>query len=368
MDKQEEIELKKGRLRKLLQERNLDAVYLKTQSNFSWLTAGGLNVVGIAMELGVVGLLVTPEREFAVCNNIEAPRMEREEKLEELGFELHSYPWYDDREEETVKKLSGQGRLGADSHFPDAENVAGAIAPLRYSLLPSEIERYKELGRLSSLAIEETARTVRPGDKECEVVGRLAEHLWANRLDYITTFCAADERISEFRHPIPTEKRIGKRAMLCVNARKWGLIVSLTRFVQFEPVSDELRRIYNANVHIDCTLMANTVPGSPVVEAFNAGIKDYSALGFDDEYKLHHQGGAIGYKGRDYKVNFHSQQIVQENQAFCWNPSITGSKSEDVILATTDGPLLLSRPQVFPELEMEVDGYRFGRPDILVMS
>jgi hypothetical protein len=200
------------------------------------------------------------------------------------------------------------------------------------------------------------------------VIGRLAEHLWADRVDYITTFCAADERIAEFRHPIATEKPIRTRAMLCVNARKWGLIVSLTRFVQFEPVSQELRRIYNANVHIDCTFMANTIPGNPAVEAFNRGIEDYRRLGFGDEYELHHQGGAIGYVGRDYKVNFDTKEIVRENQAFCWNPSITGSKSEDVIIATVDGPMLLSKPQVFPVLEMEVGGYQFGRPDILVMS
>lgn len=368
MDTQAEIELKKARLRGLLEERNLDAVYLKTQSNFSWLTGGGLNVVGIAMELGVVGLLVTRDREYAVCNNIEAPRMEEEEKIEEKGFELHTFPWYADREEEIVKELVGTERLGADFGFTAAENIAGAVAPLRYSLTTAEISRYEELGKLASRAIEETALTVRPGDKECAVVGRLAEHLWADRVDYITTFCAADERIAEFRHPIATEKSIRKRAMLCVNARKWGLIVSLTRFVQFEPVSEELRRIYNANVHIDCTLMANTIPGRPAVEAFNLGIQDYRELGFGDEYELHHQGGAIGYAGRDYKVNFNTREIVRENQAFCWNPSITGSKSEDVILATTDGPKLLSKPQVFPVLEMEIDGYQFGRPDILVMS
>lgn len=368
MDIKSEIETKKARVREMLDSQGLDAVYLKTQSNFSWLTGGRLNVVGIAMELGVAGLLLTRDREHVVCNNIEAPRMQLEERLEEQGYELHSFLWYEDREVEIVKELSGNGKLGADFNFADAKNIAGAVAPLRYSLLPTEIERYTELGRLASRATEETALTVRPGDKECEVTGRLAQHLWADRVDYITTFCAADERIANFRHPIPTEKRIEKRAMLCVNARKWGLIVSLTRFVQFEPVSAELRRIYDANVHIDCTLMANTIPGRPAVEAFNRGIEDYRAVGFPDEFKLHHQGGSIGYVGRDYKVNFHSDHVVEENQAFSWNPSITGSKSEDVMLATANGPVLLTKPELFPVLEMEVDGYHFGRPDILVMS
>ncbi len=93
----EEIEEKKKRIRLLLEELGFDAVYLKKQSNFSWLSGGGLNVVGITLELGVAGLLITPGETFAICNNIESPRMEREEKLEERGFEIHSFPWYEDR-------------------------------------------------------------------------------------------------------------------------------------------------------------------------------------------------------------------------------------------------------------------------------
>ncbi len=361
----EEIEDKKQRIRILLEELGFDAIYLKKQSNFSWLTGGGLNVVGITLELGVAGLLITPGKAFAICNNIEAPRMEKEEKLEERGFEIHSFPWYEYREPEIIRKLARGKSIGADHNLAGIEEISGSINPLRYSLTPWEIERYQEIGEVTSVAIEETAQEIKPGDKECSVIGRLAERLWANRLDYITTFCAADERISEFRHPIATEKKIRRRAMLCVNSRRQGLIVSLTRFVQFGQVPEDIRRKYDANVLIDCTFMANTVPGRPAVEAFREGIKAYEQTGYPQEYKLHHQGGAIGYVGRDYKVDFQCKEIVQENQAFAWNPSITGSKSEDTMITTSDGPVLLSKPVLFPELKMEVQGIEFSRPDIL---
>jgi Xaa-Pro dipeptidase len=361
----EEIEEKKKRLRGLLRELALDAVYLKKQCNFSWLTGGGSNVVGITLELGVTGLLITPSGAFAVCNNIEAPRMEREEKLGELGFEVHSFPWYEEREGRIVRELAGGSRIGSDHPLADFFEVSRKIDPLRYSLTPWEVERYKQAGRFTSVAIEETARRIKPGDKECAVVGRLSERLWAERLDYITTFCAADERISDFRHPIATEKQIRGTAMLCVNSRWRGLIISLTRFVHFGSVPREHRRRYEANVLIDCAFMAATVPGRPVVEAFREGIGAYERAGYPNEYKLHHQGGAIGYVGRDYKVDFRSKEIVQENQAFAWNPSITGSKSEDTMIATASGPVLLSRPVLFPELNIEAGGIEFSRPDIL---
>jgi len=40
----------------------------------------------------------------------------------------------------------------------------------------------------------------------------------------------------------------------------------------------ELRKKYEANVYIDCVLMANTIPGKPVVEAFKKGIETYKEM------------------------------------------------------------------------------------------
>lgn len=361
-----EVSEKKNRIRNLMAKLHLDAILLRKQCNFSWLTCGGVNYVSIATEVGAAPLLITSEEEYVICNNIEAKRIEREEKLPAQGYKIKSFKWYNDREKEIIDEITKGGKVGCDCEFSGTKNISKDLNPLRYSLTLWEVERYKKVGYLTSKAIEETAETIKPGDKECEIIGRLAERLWSNRLDYITTFCAADERISNFRHPIATEKKIKKRAMLCVNARKWGLIISLTRFVQFGKVTEELRKKYEYNVYIDCVLMANTKPGKPVVEAFKKGLEAYKEMGYPEEYQLHHQGGAIGYTGRDYKVNFQTTEIVQENQGFAWNPSITGSKSEDTMLATSKGPLLLSKPIIFPQLKIKIGGdYTFIRPDIL---
>lgn len=362
---QEEIQEKKARVRQLMEQHQLDGILFRKQCNFSWLTGGGLSSVVTASEMGMASLLITPDNGYVLCNAIEAPRIEQEEQLPKQGYEICPFPWYDDQEQRLVKELTNNGRVGCDSLFPGTEDISKALNPLRYSLTPWEVERYKEVGYLTSKAIEDTAHTVKPSEKECEIVGRLAEHLWTNRVDYITIFCAADERISNFRHPVATEKKIEKRAMLCVNARKWGLIISLTRFVQFGNVPEDLQKKYEANVYIDSVFMANTIPGKPAVEAFKKGIDAYAETGYADEYRLHHQGGSIGYLGRDYKVTFTTTEIIQENQGFTWNPSITGVKSEDTMLATSNGPVLLSKPVSFPTITMDVGGYRFTRPAIL---
>ncbi len=364
VNRQEMIE-KKKRVRGLMAQLNLDAILLRKQCNFSWLTGGHLNLVGIATEMGSAPLLLTPEKEYVICNNVEAPRIEKEERIPDQGYELITYKWFEDREKESIEEFTKKGRVGSDSPYPGTEDISHHISQLRYSLTSWEMERYKEVGLLASKAVEETAKTIGPGDKECEVIGRLAERLWANRVDFVTIFCAADERIAHFRHPIATEKRIEKRGMLGVNARKWGLIVTLTRFVQFGKVPPELMKQYEDNVYIDCVLMANTIPGKPAVEVLKKGIEAYKERGYPDEYQLHHQGGATGYLGRDYRVNLLTPDVVQENQAFCWNPSITGTKSEDTMIATSNGPVFLSKPVHFPILEMEVGGHTFHRPKIL---
>jgi Xaa-Pro aminopeptidase len=359
----EEIAEKKRRVRALLDELSLDGVYFKKSANFAWLTGGGYNIVGLATELGVAGALVTRDRCWVVCSNIEAPRMEREERLAEQGYEIVSFPWYDDKEASLVVSLCGD-KLGADYPFPGASDVSGTINPLRYSLTSWEVERYAEQARLTATAAEETASPSaprrgagggRPALPETVVRGDGFHHRLLRR------------RRPHLPVPPPrgTDRKIRERAMISVNSRRRGLIVSITRFVQFGPLPADLRKRYEDNVYVDSAMMAATVPGRPASDAFRAALAAYAEKGYPEEYKLHHQGGAIGYIGRDYKATDRTTEIVRENQAFTWNPSITGVKSEDTMLATKNGPVVLSEPVLFPALTVEKGGFAFRRPAIL---
>ncbi|MCX7856914.1 MAG: hypothetical protein N2513_02855 [Deltaproteobacteria bacterium] len=153
--------------------------------------------------------------------------------------------------------------------------------------------------------------------------------------------------------------------MVSVNARKWGLIVSLTRFVHFGKIPDDLKKRYLDNVLIDCVFMAHTRPGVSAAEILKKGVEMYEKLGYPDEWKLHHQGGSIGYTGRDYRANFQTTEIVEPYQAFTWNPSLTGTKSEDTIVARDEGPVLITKPIIYPTISIEYSGITFKRPDIL---
>lgn len=362
MTRQEELSIKLSRLRELMARKSLCAVYLKRQDNFAWLTCGGINYVGLG-EMGNCGLLVTQDRCYAITNNIEAPRMRDEEKLEEMGFAIHAATWHQTAfEGETLRALTHGGPVGRD--HGSENNVANDVKLLRFSLTEAEIERYREGGYLTARAIEETISSVRPGDTEYETIGRLTGIIRAHGMDVVSAMCAADERISSYRHPVPTDKRITRRVQLGGNMRYKGLIICCTRLLNFEPVSDALRRQYLANVEIDCTLQAASRPGATFVSALEAGRDAYARLGYAEEFNRHHQGGPIGYAGRDYRVDFTTPGVIAENQAFCWNPSITGTKSEDTVIATASGVLPVSRPVIAPSITLHVAGQTFVRPDI----
>jgi Xaa-Pro aminopeptidase len=369
MTRYEEIAIKERRLRELMARKGLTGILLKKQPNFSWFTGGGYNMVGIATEMGMTSLLITPTGRYCIANRIEAPRMMQEEGLAPLGFELLEHEWYADREAEFVRKVVGDlGKVGADVGFAGCQNVDGEIKKLRYSLTEAEIERYRFLGERLSRATERVALTVRPGDTECEIAGRVGPELWRDRIDPTGLQVAADERVSLYRHAIPTTRLVRKYVMISVNARYKGLITTITRIVHIGKPEGKLLKQYEDNLEIENRMIAATTPGVAASTPFAVGLEAYHALGYAKEWELHHQGGAMGYYGRDLKVTAETTDRVEENQAYCWNPSITGTKTEDGFIATPQGPLMITAPVIFPRFEYPVGDATIVRPGLMVLD
>jgi Xaa-Pro dipeptidase len=57
-----------------------------------------------------------------------------------------------------------------------------------------------------------------------------------------------------------------------------------------------------------------------------------------------------------------------EGQVFAWNPSITGTKSEDSILINEEGFEVLTSIPGWPMQEVEINGQTVERPAILVVD
>ncbi|MEA5016872.1 MAG: M24 family metallopeptidase [Candidatus Limiplasma sp.] len=365
MRERSELQIKLKRLRDVMEAEGLEGVYLKRQDNFAWLTCGGCNYLGVG-DMGNCGLLVTKTERFAITNHIESPRMIAEEGLEDLGFPVLADIWLNETfESDTIRKICPGGKVGYDFAAPNGANLAGEIQTLRYALLPEEIQRYKEGGALYSRAVEEAAAVIRPGDTELEAVSRLVAAARADGLWAVSSFCTSDERIYQFRHAIATAKPIRERVQFGGNFRYKGLVLCCTRYVNFVPVTQELHKQYLDNVRIDCTYIHNSKAGASYQAPFQAGRKAYEELGYPGEFEKHHQGGPIGYVAREFLMSGSREGVIAENQAFCWNPSITGTKSEDTVIATAQGPLFVTYPVLFPRVKVEIEGTEYTRPYIL---
>lgn len=165
--RKEEIAIKVKRLQEAMERLKLDAVIINKSNNFAWITAGASNIITRYSEEGVTSIVITKEGgQYILANNIEYPRIVKEETIEELGFEIKTCYWFEDRNLDFVKEIVGEGRYGADIAFPGAENANAMIEACQYSLTENDIARYQYLGDTFSKALEECLAQVRPGDVE----------------------------------------------------------------------------------------------------------------------------------------------------------------------------------------------------------
>ncbi len=374
MDKSQEINAKTARVVDMLAANNLGGVLIGTQHNFSWLTAGGTNGVDLSREAGAGALLVRNDgRRFVLANRIEMPRLLREELAGEefREFEPVEFSWEEDKAcpaylvTRAIALLPGAA-LGSDIGVgSEATPVEAAIARCRSQLTSSEIERFRSLGNEAARAISTLARELAPGETEREIARRADDTLAARGIRAIVTLVAADERIQQFRHPVPTDRRWEKVVMIAVCARRGGLIVSFTRIVCSGRVPDELRQRTLAAARVNAKLLSATRPTTTGAELYRLAAVAYAEAGYKDEERLHHQGGATGYRTRDWLAHPSCLERVQPDQAFAWNPSITGTKVEETCVALDGGVEVLTRTPDWPQIPVSVDGREYLSPDVL---
>lgn len=206
------------------------------------------------------------------------------------------------------------------------QQVALPLRAARAALLPAETERFRALGRDVAEAMTDVAVTLAPGSTERESAAALANALVVRGIDALVVLVAGAERL-QHRHPLPTTRALGERAMLVVCGRRHGLIANATRWVGSPGADDERIR------DVEAAFFAATLRGGRLTDAFEAGCAAYAAAGFaPDEWRRHHQGGAAGYAGRDPRATGAEDDLIVDGQAFAWNPSAPGAKIEDTVL------------------------------------
>lgn len=361
-----EFEIKAGRVRGLIDRRRIQGLLLHQVANFAWATCGVASYVNTAVTNGASSLLITPAQRYVITDNIEATRLKQEEDLEQQGWEFRIAPWY--QANDTINELTHDLKIGADYSYPGAIDLSAEFPRLRAALTPEEGDRFRTLSGLCAEGMDQAIRSVRPGMTEYQIAALLSGAVQERGVQPTVNLIATDERIFRFRHPLPTDKKLDKYAMLILCGRKWGLVCSITRLVHFGRLPDDLRRKAEAVAYVDAGFIAATRSGRKLCDIFNEGTQSYRKQGFADEWQLHHQGGPAGYEPREFLATPSTEDEVAVGQVYAWNPSITGVKSEDTILIGPKESEVLTGISGWPVAKVKLDGQEIERPAILEIT
>jgi Xaa-Pro dipeptidase len=360
----EELNAKHNKLVEWIGKEDLEGVLIRRHENIAWLTGGAVDVrVLTPGETGVASLLVTATgRRYYFTTENEAPRLQDEE-FGKLDFEPVLFPWYADDTLETAQRLAGV-HIGSDTPGPGLIPVN--LYPLRASLNESEIARYRWLGTQTADATIESLHEVEPGLSEYDLEALTAANLLRRGIMPSVYLFAVDDRIYKYKHAVARGARLKKYGMLNLCSRKWGLAISVTRFVHFGALPAELEARFKSAAQVNAVLLDATKIGATSAELFRAAQAAYAAEGFPGEEKYHHQGGPTGYGEREWVATPEGKEIVVNNQAFAWNPSIRGGKAEDTVILR-DGKIewLTATPEL-PVINATVNGKIYPAAGVLV--
>jgi len=365
LDWNTELETKHQKIIEWLRGENLDGVLIRRNENVAWLTGGAVELrVLTPCETGVASLLVTAEggRYYLTTNN-EAPRL-ADEEFGELDFEPVIFPWYADATCEKALELA-RGQVACD--VPTPGFAPCNLYPLRAALEETEIARFRWLGAQTGKAVSDALMNLERGNSERIIEAQVAVELLRRGILPSVYLMAADERILKYKHAVARGGKIDRYAMINLCARKWGLTVSITRFAHFGAPPAELLEKFHAASQVNAALLDATREGATSAGLFKVAADAYSRAGFEGDEQMHHQGGATGYWEREWIATPDGAEIVRNNQAFAWNPSVRGGKVEDTVLLKDGQIELLTPTPNLPSLESSANGTNYPATGVLIL-
>jgi Xaa-Pro aminopeptidase len=201
---------------------------------------------------------------------------------------------------------------------------------------------------------------------EYDIAARVALECAERDILCLVDLVAADDRISKYRHPLPTANHLQSTLLVALTGRRHGLHASVTRMVSVDEPDADLAARHEAVTRVDARAIVESSPGASLGEVLARAIEQYELEGFPEEWRLHHQGGLTGYAGREVFAVPGSRYVLKEDQVVAWNPSITRVKSEDTVLIAGGEPEILTRDPEWPEQATVIPQGAITRPSLWV--
>lgn len=353
-------------VRTLMEEKQLDGVLIQKRNNFSWLTGGRRNHIVLNTPEGVCKLLVLKDDIVLIVNQMEEKRIIEEEMAYiDHPFQVVTLDWFED-DTAHIQTLTKDKRIGSDIQMDGFEWIEPDLSQVRSILSASQLRQYETLCHETAVIVESVCKEIVPGQTEHEIASLAAQKAIAQGMTIEVLLVATDDRIHQYRHPIPTDKKLQKHALVVLCAERHGLVANVTRSVYFGQLPKELEENKERLARIDTVMNAATRPGKTLGDVLKAGIAQYEKEGFPDSWKKLHQGGKTGFVSREIIAVPSSKEEIQLHHVFTWNPSLPGLKSEDTMVVEKEGNRFLTYTGKWTYIDVEHEGDIYRRPDILV--
>lgn len=355
------------RLKAVLEQLNLDALVLTSYEAVSYFAGTAISTQeGIPTRLASLVMTRTGIEEFVVCS-IETS-LAREQTDIKAIFEYKEFVVEPEALiAERVKAHCGPGaRVGfEESHMVQAVYGRFAAALAGYELVcaseavaaqwtikpQSSVDVLADAARATVAAIENAAASSRAGEPELNFAARISQGLTVGGSVPKFIVVAAGKRSTQ-AHPVADETPLkeGEIWRVDIGGRFGRFLSDIARTGVVGEPSERQKDVMHKLHLVQAAGIAKLVPGNRACDVFNAVKDEFERQGLP--FIMPHVGHAFGI-GLHEKPMLHPKDnsTIEVGMVFCVEPLVLfpdineGYHTEDLVVVTEDGPLLLTTPQ-----------------------
>ena len=340
------INLKLAKLRELLAEKELDALFITSGYNRRYMT-GFTGTAGAAIISKDDAVFITDFRymeqaaaqikDFRIVQHEktiieEVAKQVEQMKVERLGFEKEDLTF-------------GMYELYKSQVSAELIPTAGLVEKLRIIKTPEELEVLKQAAKIADDAFTHICGFIKAGMTELEVSNELEFFMRKQGAtsSSFDTIVASGVR-GALPHGVATDKKIqsGELVTLDYGALYNGYISDITRTVAVGEPSEKMREVYEITLAAQKLAVEGIKPGMTGIQA-DAIARDYIASKGYGEAFGHSTGHGIGLEVHEAPgLSFRSETVLEPNMTVTaepgiYLPGIGGVRIEDDLVITENG-------------------------------
>jgi len=361
--RREAIDEKQALVARILLEMGCEGAVLLVPAHVAWYTAG-INIRGLFADGERPGIYTNGRQRWVICSNIDSQRI-FDEELDQLGFMLKEWQWPSGRAS-LLGELVANRKTASDRPFPNLQLINERLRSEIRPLAAAERERYRELGKIVSHAVEAAARTFNRGDTEAEVAGQVAHRLHRHVTEVVSISVSSNGRAGKYRRAGFTETPITSFCVIQATGSRDGLFATVGRTVAFWPVQDELRREHDLATKLAAVYQSRSRTGDTIGAAGELGRLLTANGPFEYEWRHSQPGYGTGWLPAEELRRMGQDEPFVANQAIVWQAKVGATAVVDTVLITEEGASVVTPLDLWPFKRIKYRERSYDVADLLV--